>query len=70
MDILSSNFPFLEYDKQGIIYLRLYIQPRASKNEIAGIYNGTALKIRLTAPPVEGAANLACIEFIADILKL
>jgi uncharacterized protein (TIGR00251 family) len=43
------------------------IQPRASKNEISGVMNG-ALKIRLTSPPVEGAANKACIKFIAKRL--
>jgi uncharacterized protein len=60
---------FLEQDKHGIL-LRLYIQPRASKNEIAGIYGETALKIRLTSPPVDGAANSACIEFLANILGI
>jgi len=61
--------PFLEQDKHGIL-IRLYIQPCASKNEIIGIYDETALKIRLTSPPVDGAANSACIEFMADILGI
>jgi len=56
-------------DKERIL-LRLYIQPRASKNEIAGIHGGTALKIRLTSPPVDGAANSACIEFLANVLGI
>jgi len=43
------------------------IQPRSSKNEVTGIYN-EALKIRLTSPPVEGAANKACIHFISKWL--
>lgn len=60
---------FLEQDKHGIL-IRLYIQPRASKNEIVGIHGGTALKIRLTSPPVDGAANSACIEFLANILGI
>ncbi|MBI3398482.1 MAG: YggU family protein [Deltaproteobacteria bacterium] len=59
--------PFSTEDKKGI-YLKLYIQPRASKNEIAGIYDGTALKIRLTSPPIDGAANSACIEFLSNLL--
>lgn len=63
-----DELPFLSEGKDGI-FLRLYIQPRSSKNEIIGIH-GTALKIRLTSPPVEGAANSACIEFIADILGI
>ena len=42
----------------------LHVQPRASKNEIIGEQDG-ALKVRLTSPPVEGAANKLCCEFIA-----
>lgn len=42
----------------------LHVQPRASRNEIVGEQDG-ALKIRLTSPPVEGAANKLCCEFIA-----
>jgi uncharacterized protein (TIGR00251 family) len=44
----------------------LHIQPRASKNEIIGM-QGEALKVRLTSPPVEGAANKLCCEFIAKL---
>jgi len=40
------------------------IQPRASRNRILGIHNH-ALKIKLTSPPVDGAANQACIKFLA-----
>jgi uncharacterized protein (TIGR00251 family) len=43
------------------------VQPRASSNEITGVY-GTALKIRLQAPPVEGAANDALVSYLADLL--
>lgn len=43
--------------------------PRASKNQIAGV-EGDAVKIRLNAPPVEGKANDALIEFLADMLDL
>jgi uncharacterized protein (TIGR00251 family) len=42
---------------------------RASKTEVAGIH-GDALKIRLTAPPVENAANTALIDFIAAKLGI
>jgi uncharacterized protein (TIGR00251 family) len=40
------------------------VQPRASRNEVAGVY-GDALKLRLTAPPVEGAANEALVAVLA-----
>lgn len=49
----------------GVI-VALHIQPRASKNEIIGA-QGEALKVRLTSPPVEGAANRLCCEFIAKL---
>lgn len=53
---------------EGLIF-KAFIQPKSSKNEIAGL-QGDALKIKLTAPPVEGAANKMCIEFLAKILKI
>jgi uncharacterized protein len=49
--------------------LFVHVQPRASRNAVAG-WAGEALKIRLTAPPVEGAANTACLAFLADLLDL
>ena len=45
------------------------IHPRARKNAITGKL-GDALKLSLTAPPVEGRANDACIEFLANLLKV
>lgn len=45
----------------------VHVQPRASKDEIAGLH-GAALKVRLRAPPVEGAANDALVALFADRL--
>ena len=45
------------------------IHPRAKKNGLTGEF-GDALKLALTAPPVDGRANEACIEFFANLLKL
>lgn len=45
------------------------VQPRAKKNAITGMLGGS-LKIFLTAPPVDGKANEACIEFFAKLLKV
>ena len=45
------------------------LHPRAKKNAITGEV-GDALKLALTAPPADGKANDACIEFLADLLKL
>lgn len=49
--------------KEGIQFAAV-IQPRASRNQILGIHNHS-LKIKLTSPPVDGAANQACIKFLA-----
>jgi len=51
------------------VTLSLRVQPRASRNAVVG-WTGDTLKIRLTAPPVEGAANAACLTFLADLLDL
>jgi uncharacterized protein (TIGR00251 family) len=45
------------------------VVPRASRNKIAGIHDG-AVRIRLTAPPVDGAANEALIGFLANVLRV
>ena len=58
----------IEVTESGI-RLRLRVLPRASKSELAGI-RGDALCIRLTAPPVEGAANEALVRFLAERLAV
>jgi uncharacterized protein (TIGR00251 family) len=45
------------------------VHPRAKKNAITGEM-GDALKLSLTAPPIEGRANQACIEFFANLLEV
>ena len=51
------------------VRVEVYIQPRASKTEIAGLHDGV-IKIRIAAPAVENAANLALIEFVAKQLGI
>jgi hypothetical protein len=51
------------------VTLSLRVQPRASRKAVVG-WTGDTLNIRLTAPPVEGAANAACLKFLADFLDL
>ena len=53
----------------GGIRLEVKVQPRSSRNQIAGEQNGM-LKIKLTAPPVDGEANTALVDFIAQFLKI
>jgi len=50
----------------GVIF-GVHVQPRASRNELCGV-QGDELKLRLTSPPVEDAANKLCIEFLAKLL--
>ena len=50
------------------LLFRVRVQPRASKDEIAGEMEG-ALKVRLRAPAVEDRANEALVEFLAQLLK-
>lgn len=45
------------------------VQPRASRTEIAGVH-GTALKVRVHAPPVDGAANDAVVDLLARSLRV
>jgi len=53
----------------GTVVVSVRVQPRASGDEVVGEMGG-ALKIRLQAPAVEGRANEALIDFLAELLKL
>jgi hypothetical protein len=50
--------------------LAIRVTPRASHNEIVEILSDGTVKIRLTAPPVEGKANQALIEFLSEVLDI
>jgi uncharacterized protein (TIGR00251 family) len=56
----------LRETETGVIF-RIRVVPRASRSEVAGI-QGDALKLRITAPPVEGKANEECIRLLAETL--
>ncbi len=58
----------LDTSDQGIRFA-VQVQPRASRNEITGLHDG-ALRLRLKAPPVEGAANKMCLKFLGKILDV
>jgi uncharacterized protein (TIGR00251 family) len=53
---------------QGVTFA-IKVHPRARKDAITGEI-GDALKLALTAPPVDGKANAACVEFFAKLLKV
>ena len=57
------------YENRLGFVLKVLIQPRSSRNIIIGLH-GDALKIKLTAPPVDGAANKMCIQYLAKSLKM
>jgi len=56
-------------ENKGRLLFRVRLQPRSSANRVHGLH-GDAVKISLTAPPVEGAANKMCREFLARLLGL
>jgi hypothetical protein len=49
--------------------IRLHVQPRAKRCELSGVYNG-ALKLKVTAPPVDDAANRAILDFFSTLFGL
>ncbi|MCK6263049.1 DUF167 family protein YggU [Vibrio sp. ZSDE26] len=51
------------------IVLRLYIQPKASRDKIVGVH-GNELKIAITAPPVDGKANAHLTKFLSKQFKV
>ena len=54
--------------REGAVIIAIRVQPRASKDEIAGVTGG-ALKVRLRAPAVEDRANESLCEYLAELLK-
>lgn len=57
------------HEKDGVVTFAARIHPRAKKDAITGEL-GDALKVSLTAPPIEGRANEGCIAFLARLLKV
>ena len=58
---------YLRISKAGVV-LAIHVVPGAKKTEFAGVY-GDRLKLRVAAPPVEGAANEAVVKFLSKILR-
>lgn len=50
--------------------LAVRITPRSSRNEIVGVLHDGTVKIHIAAPPAEGRANAALIEFLSDVLDI
>ena len=58
----------IDADKIGLKF-NIYVQPRSSRNQVVGLH-GDALKVKIKAPPVEGAANKMCIAVLAKALNV
>jgi uncharacterized protein len=56
-------------ETDGRVRFAVRVQPRAARNEVAGVY-GDAIKVRLSAPPVDGAANEELVIFLASIFAV
>ncbi len=59
---------FRLHDGKHGVALTIRVTPRARKNSLAGILEDGTLRVRVAAPPVEGKANAALIEYLAEIL--
>jgi len=57
-------------EDENFITLKIKAQPQASKNEFCGLYGEDAIKIRVAAPAVEGAANKELVKFLAKSFKV
>ena len=65
-----SDAPALRVtEKNGRVRFSVRVQPRASKDEVVGVH-GDAIKIRLTAPPVDGAANDKLVIFLSELFAV
>jgi len=62
-----SQLPFLQSHPDGVL-LSLKVQPRASRDELVGAM-GNELKLRVTAPPVDAAANQAVVRLVSELLE-
>ena len=63
----AGSDPLDLVERSGAVALRVRVQPRASREELLGVREG-ALVVRLTAPPVDGAANQALARFLGKRL--
>jgi uncharacterized protein (TIGR00251 family) len=63
---MAPGAPWARDDAGGVL-LEILVQPRASRTRAVGIHDGR-LKVQLAAPPVDGEANAALVEFLAGVL--
>ena len=56
-------------ERNGRVRFKVRVQPRASRSEVVGLH-GDALKVRVTAPPVDGAANEALVDLFSRLFAV
>ena len=61
--------PYLTPLAGGAVLLHMYVQPKASKSRIVGLYDG-CLKLAVAAPPVDGKANEEVVRFLSRLLGI
>jgi len=59
---------FLKQTETGVLF-KIMVLPRSSRNEIAGVQDGI-LRLKITAPPIEGRANEECLRFLSEALGI
>ncbi len=60
---------YLKAEKGGDTTVSIHVQPKSSRNRVAGLH-GDRLKICITAPPVDGKANTAVVNFMAKLFNV
>lgn len=68
MNLAPSGPSYLRESPEGVV-LTLKVIPRSSVNGLAGV-QGDALKLKVTAPPVDSAANAEVVRFLAEVLDV
>jgi uncharacterized protein (TIGR00251 family) len=66
--VTEINIPFSR-SKNGIT-IEVKVEPRSSRKGISGIMENSIVKVALTSPPVDGAANDQLIDILSDLLKV
>ncbi|TEA27241.1 DUF167 family protein YggU [Candidatus Schmidhempelia bombi] len=70
MDCYVEKKSPIQFDRQqNILTIQLYIQPKASRDQIVGLHNNE-IKVAITAPPIDGRANQHLIKFLAKQFKV
>jgi uncharacterized protein (TIGR00251 family) len=64
----APQAPYYQWQGEDLL-LHVLVQPKAGKDEIAGLH-GDELKVRIKAPPVDGAANQALVKFFSKLFKV